>query len=134
MNIENANTLLRRTLLLDAIATGATALLLLLGAGFLSGFLGLPHALLQTAGLVLIPFVMLVAWTATRARPGAFVVGTIVSCNLLWVLASVALIAGAWVRPTIPGYVFVIAQALVVGVFAELQFIARRKSAAMNCA
>src|SRR5690606_17937246 len=57
---------LRQVLLLDAVATGATALLLGLGAGLLAGPLGLPEALLHGAGLILVPFVVLVAWTASR--------------------------------------------------------------------
>ena len=47
---------LRRVLLLDAVATGATALLAVALAGPLAGWLGLPVGLLRGAGLILIPF------------------------------------------------------------------------------
>jgi hypothetical protein len=60
--------LLRQALLADAVTTAACAALLLGGAGFLDGLLGLPAALLTGAGLVLVPFVALVAWLGTRAR------------------------------------------------------------------
>ena len=57
---------LRNALLLDAAASGATALLLIAGAGLLEGLLGLPVALMREAGLILVPFVAFVAWVGTR--------------------------------------------------------------------
>ena len=50
-----SNSFLRTVLLADAIASGATGLLMIAGAGLLEGLLGLPVALLREAGLVLIP-------------------------------------------------------------------------------
>ena len=46
---------LRRALVLDALASGATGLLMIAGAGLVEGLLGLPAALLRGAGLVLCP-------------------------------------------------------------------------------
>jgi hypothetical protein len=39
-------------------------------------------------------------------------------------LASLVMVASAWIAPSVLGYVFVVAQAFAVGVFAELQLIA----------
>ncbi len=122
-------TFLQQALILDAAATGATMLLAILGAGVLAGVLGLPAGLLRGAGLILIPFVALVAWAGMRARPARAVVATIIGLNALWVAASIGLLIGGWVSPTALGYAFVIAQALVVGVFAWLQFSGLRKMA-----
>lgn len=57
---------LRRVLLLDTIATGATALLLLMGAEQLASLLGLPIAMLRESGLILAVFVVFVGWMAAQ--------------------------------------------------------------------
>ena len=119
---------LRGALLLDAVATGATALLAVIAAGPLSGLLGLPSELLRGAGLVLVPFVLLVAWSGSRQQAPALAVNAIIALNATWVVASLGLLASGAVSPTLLGYAFVIGQALVVGSFAELQFIGRRKA------
>ena len=38
------------------------------------------------------------------------------------------LLIGGWVAPTVLGYVFVIGQALVVALFAELEFFGLKRS------
>jgi hypothetical protein len=123
---------LRRALLLDAVATGAAALLLALGAGFVTGPLGLPEALLRGAGLVLVPFVGVVGWAATRDNPSAGAISAIIDANAAWVVASMGLLASGLAAPTLVGQVFVIGQALVVGLFAELQFIGLRRARAAS--
>jgi hypothetical protein len=117
---------LRRALLLDAVATGATAFLLVVGAGLLSDLLGLPTALLRYAGVLLVPFVALVVWAATRTTVSASVIWTIIISNALWVAGSIGLLIGDWVDLTALGYGFVIAQAVAVGLFAELQVLGLR--------
>ena len=49
---------LRLILLADAGASGATAALLVAGAGLLERLLGLPVALMREAGMLLIPYVV----------------------------------------------------------------------------
>jgi hypothetical protein len=129
--LRTPSTFLSRALALDALATGATALLLALGAGSLEPLLGLPAALMRWAGALLIPFVALVAFAATRKHLPTGLVWAIILCNAAWVAASVALLAGSWVHPTWLGAAFVIAQAIVVGLFAELQFVGLRRSTAL---
>ena len=66
-----------------------------------------------------------------RARTSrAAAVKAIIALNVLWVLGSVGLLVSGWVAPTVLGYAFVIVQAIVVGVFAELQFIGLRRTGA----
>ncbi len=115
---------LRRTLLADAALTGATGLLLVVGASPLSGLLGLPHPLLFWAGLSLLPFAGLVALLARRGRAPRTAVWAVVLYNALWVVDSVLLLALGWVSPTVLGSAFVLAQAAVVGVFALAQWAA----------
>jgi hypothetical protein len=130
MSHSHPSPFLRKALLLDAAASGATALLLVAGAGLLDGLLGLPVALLREAGLILVPFVAFVAWVGTREQVSRGAVLAIVVANALWVVASVGLLAGGWVAPTALGYAFVIAQAAVVALFAELQYAGMRRPVA----
>ena len=59
---------LRFALLADAAASGATGLMMIAGADLLTGLLGLPVALMREAGLLLVPYVALVAFVGTRPR------------------------------------------------------------------
>lgn len=126
--------ILRLALIADAVASGATALLLLAGASLLTDMLGLPVELMRYAGLILVPFVAFVAFVGTRREIPRVAVAAIVAVNFAWVVASVALLVSGWVSPTLLGYAFVLAQALAVGVFAELQWIGLRRSALRHAA
>ena len=119
--------LLRYALLADAIASGATGVLLIAGAGLLDGLLGLPVALMREAGLLLVPYVVLVAYVGTREQISRPAVQTIIALNIVWAVCSVGLLLTDSVAPTALGTAFVIAQAAVVAVFAELQFIGLRR-------
>jgi len=118
---------LRFALLADAVASGATALMMIAGADLLTGLLGLPVSLMRVAGFVLVPYVAFVAFIGTRPYIPHGAVKAIVAMNIAWVLASVGLLASGFVAPTMLGYAFVIFQAVVVGVFAELQIIGLRR-------
>ncbi|WP_437627775.1 hypothetical protein [Sorangium sp. So ce1151] len=119
---------LRRALLADAIVSGATGLLMLAGAAPLAGFVGLPESLLRWSGASLLPFAAIVAWLGTRERPARAAVAGVVIANALWVIDSVLLLALGWVDPTALGYAFVLAQALVVALFAEAQALGLRRA------
>jgi hypothetical protein len=122
MSTIHPSPFLRNALLLDAAASGATAVLLIGGAGLLDGLLGLPVALMREAGLILVPFVAFVAWVGTREEASRGAVWAIIAANALWAIASVGLLASGWVAPTALGYAFVIAQAAVVALLGELQY------------
>ncbi len=134
MSYVRPSSLLRRALGADAVATLASALLMVLGAAPLAGWLGLPETLLRWAGLGLVPYAAWVGWLARRdtlARPW---VGLVVACNALWAVDCLVLLLSGWVQPTPWGEAFLVAQALVVVVFAELQFIGLRRSGSMTAA
>lgn len=120
---------LRQVLWADALISGATGLLLLLGASFLAGLLDLPIELLRTAGLVLLPFVAYVVYVATRENPSRGAVWVVILVNILWVAASIGLLLSGWVAPNGLGIAFVVVQALAVGLFAELQVVGLRRAA-----
>jgi hypothetical protein len=124
----NHPALLRFSLIIDAVASGATALLLIAGAGLLEGLLGLPVTLMQYAGLILVPYVAFVAFVGTRSEIARAAVWLIIAANAVWTVASIGLLVSGFVAPTMLGYAFVIAQALAVGFFGELQYMALRRS------
>src|SRR6476661_5819735 len=121
--MDRQNAFLRYALVADAVASGAAGLLMIAGADLLTGLLGLPVALMRESGLLLVPYVALVAFVATRDTISVAAVKLIVALNVLWVLGSVGLLVGGLVAPTLLGYAFVIVQAIAVGVLAELQII-----------
>ena len=128
MHALPVSSFLRTVLFADAAASGATGLLLAAGAGPLSGLLGLPVALMQVAGVVLLPYAALVALLGRRASLPRGVLLAVIAVNAVWAIDSIALLFTPWVAPTALGYAFVIGQAVAVGVFAELQVMALRRA------
>ena len=122
------STLLRYALIGDAVASGATGLLMAAGAGFLTGLLGLPEPLLRSAGLVLLPYAAVIGYLGTRTTLSRGAVWTVIILNALWVVDSLALLLGPSLSPTALGYAFVLFQAVVVLVFAEAQYFGLRRS------
>lgn len=118
---------LRRVLALDAVASGAMGLGLAVFAPLLAGWLGLPLDLLRESGLVLLPWAAYVGFLATRRQPPRIGVWSVIALNALWTIDSIVLLMTGWVDPSALGYAFVIAQAIVVGVFAELEFVGLRR-------
>ncbi len=119
---------LRRALLADALISGATGLLMLIGANVLASILGLPEALLRYAGLVLLPYGALVAYVATREQLRRWAVWAVIIANAIWAVDSIILLLSGWLTPNALGYAFIIFQALVVAAFAEIQYIGMRRS------
>ena len=128
----NRPNFLRFALLADAIASGATGVLLIAGASLLDGLLGLPVALMREAGLLLMPYVALVTYVGTREVISRPAVRTIIALNILWTVCSIGLLLTDYVAPTALGYAFVLAQAAVVAVFAELQFVGLRRQSLLT--
>jgi hypothetical protein len=120
---------LRHVLWADAVASGATGLAMIAGAGVLESLLGLPSALTREAGIILVPFAALVAVVATRARISRAAVWMIIAANAAWTIGSFGLLAGG-VAAAALGCAFVIAQALVVAVLAALEYAGLRTLAA----
>jgi hypothetical protein len=125
---------LRYALIGDAVASGATGLLMAAGAGFLTGLLNLPEELLRYAGMFLLPYALIVAYVGTRREVSKAAVWAIIAINALWAVESIGLLVGSWVAPTMLGYAFVIFQAVVVLAFAEAQYMGLRQARSMNAA
>lgn len=129
MSVVQRTSLLRQALLADAIVSGATGVLMAGGATVLAELLALPEPLLRYAGLVLLPYAAFVAFVATRVHLQRPAVWAVIVINALWALESIVLLLTGWVAPNIAGYAFVLFQAGVVAVFAELQFLGLRREA-----
>ena len=119
---------LRTVLAADAVSAGAMGLLLLVAPPMLLELLGLPGWLTRGAGLALLPFAALAAWTASRATPPRAAVWTIAVLNAAWAVESVVTVAGGFVSATPLGVAFVLVQAALVAAFAALQVAALRRS------
>jgi hypothetical protein len=123
--------LLRQALVADATTSAAFGLMMLIGAGPLSGIFGLPEMLLRIAGLVLLPYAAIIGWLGLREQIQKPIAWAVVLGNALWAVDSLLLLVSGWVSPTSAGYAFVIAQALVVLMYAEFQIIGLRRSGAV---
>ena len=130
MSAQQASHFLHRVLILDAAASGATAVLLIAAAPALAPLLGLPVALMRGAGLVLLPYVAFVALVARRGRFEAAAVWSIIVSNALWAAASVLLLLSGLIAPTALGIAFVVGQAVIVALLGELQYVGLRRPAA----
>jgi glucose uptake protein GlcU len=128
MSLFGLSPFLRRALLADALISGATGLLMLIGANVLASLLGLPEALLRYAGLVLLPYAALVAYVATREQLRRWAVWAVIVANAIWAVDSIILLLSGWLTPNALGYAFITFQALIVAAFAEIQYFGLRRS------
>ena len=119
--------LLRRALLADALFSGAAGLILLPGAGIVARLMELPEPLVRYTGLILLPYAALVAFVGTREHLNRPAVWMVIGANALWALDSIVLLLSGWVRPNALGYAFVVVQAAVVALFAEVQYAGLRR-------
>jgi hypothetical protein len=117
---------LRRILLADAVISGAMGLLMALGAETLEVLLGVPASLLRSAGVCLVPFAIVVGSLSRREALPRGPVRAVIAMNAAWVAASAALLLSGMVQPNAVGYAFIVGQAVVVAVLAEMQYAALR--------
>ncbi|MFN4089329.1 MAG: hypothetical protein ACK4QW_09865 [Alphaproteobacteria bacterium] len=131
---QHPSGLLRFALLADAAASGVLGLGLALFAGPIAQLLGLSEALPRYAGILLVVWGAAVLWLGTRPRPPARAVWAVIALNALWAVDSVLLLLSGWIAPTTLGLVFILFQAAAVTVFAELQYVGLRRTAARHTA
>ncbi|QMV63153.1 hypothetical protein DFO61_3568 [Ectopseudomonas oleovorans] len=123
--------LLRNALLADGLLGISTGLLLVLGANWLAGFLELPRLLLMASALILLPLGGLLFWLSRQSQLHRQAVWAVISLNTLWVIESGLSLLLGWIEPNLFGYVFIIGQAVVVALLAELQWFGLRQSRAL---
>ena len=125
---DDRGRLLRRSLLLDAVASGAMGVLLAAGGALLDDPLGIPAAVLVPVGGFLLAYAAGLWLLGSRPRPSHAAVRVVVAGNLLWVAASVVAVVAGWWTPTGAGTAFLLLQAAAVAVFAELQVTGLRQA------
>ncbi|WP_064749006.1 hypothetical protein [Lysobacter antibioticus] len=121
------SSLLRRALVADAVISGAVGALQLAVAGPLSGLLAIEAGWLQRSGVVLLAWTALLGWMLTRKTVSPPMAWTVIGTNLAWVVASVLVLVEGAIAPNTLGTAYVLAQAAVVAIFAELQFFGLRR-------
>jgi hypothetical protein len=122
---------LRRVLIVDAAVSGATGVALFALADLFASLLQLPVELVREAGIILLPFAAFVGFVASRREPARLAVWTIIALNVVWVVDSIALLFTGWVAPNALGYVFIIAQAAMVLVLADFEYMGLKRSTAV---
>ena len=131
MSSIRASALLRRVLLVDAVTSGAMGIAMVAFSELFASLLQLPVDLISEAGIVLLPFAAFVGFVASRPEPSRFAVWAIIALNAVWVIDSIVLLFTGWVAPNALGYTFVIAQAAAVLLFADLEYMGLKRSAAV---
>lgn len=120
---------LRLALRIDALASGAVGVLQLVAATLLHDWLGAPVTLLRVTGAFLVVFALLLWTIASRPAVDPRAAWSVVAANATWVVASVAVVAAGWFGLTGLGVAFVLMQAAIVVVFADLQVLGLRRMA-----
>jgi hypothetical protein len=128
MSIQPSS-LLRKALMVDAAASGALGIVCLAGSSLLPGLLGLPHGFLMAVGSACLLWAAITGFAATRQVLPSVAVWAIIGLNAVWVLESIVLLFG-WLQPTGLGTAFVVLQAIIVAILAELQFVGFKRSQA----
>jgi hypothetical protein len=121
---------LRSVLTVDAVTSGASGILMLLGAAQMQERLGVPAGLLREAGLSLIPFAVFVLVVARRQAVPRRGVLAVIGLNALWVAASVAVLFVGGFEPSRWGMLVILGQAAAVAGIAELEYVGLRRVSA----
>lgn len=122
----NNDRMLRMALRENAAISGVSGLVLLLGAAWLDGWLGIDWWLLATVGVGLLVYAVDLAWVARDDRllvPGARMA---IAADVAWVLGAVALIAFTAVL-TRRGEIALAVVSLVVAGLAAAQWVGLRR-------
>ncbi|MGW0810133.1 hypothetical protein [Nonomuraea sp. NPDC002799] len=121
-------TFLRLALASDAVVTGGNGLVYLAFAGPVSDLLGPDATLLRGIGAFLLVYGAAVGLLATRRPISPAATRAVIALNLAWAAGSVVTVVTGAGQFTTIGAIWAIAQALVVGGFAELQITGLRKT------
>jgi hypothetical protein len=128
LTIPTGEPLLRLALAVDAVVTGVNGAAYLAGADLLDSLLGLPSTMLRITGGFLLAFAAVVGFVATRHTIRLNAAAAILAVNAAWVVGSAATLVFGWYSPTPGGGVWIALQALVVALFAVLQFEGRAEA------
>jgi hypothetical protein len=123
---QDRGTWLRRSLQLDAVASGALGVLLVAAGPALDELLRIPMAVLVPVGVFLVAYAAVLWMLGVRRRMPLPAIWAVVVGNLLWVAASLVVVVAGWWTPTAAGTALVLVQAAAGALFAGLQFLGLR--------
>ncbi|MDR0226418.1 MAG: hypothetical protein LBI66_08350 [Burkholderiaceae bacterium] len=126
MSMFASSRFLPRVMWADAASCAATGALQLAAGRPLADLSGLPLALLQGTGWFLLAYALAAAWMAARSPAPRRLIGLVVAGNFGWAAACIALLAVGGLSLSVWGVAWVLAQAVVVVVLAELQWMGLR--------
>jgi|GEM_PF-188264 len=128
MSVFASPRFLSRVMWADAASCLATGALQVAFTGALAVATGLPAALLLGTGVFLLAYAALAALIASRPVPPRTLIGLVVVGNFAWAAGCAALLVGGLFPLTALGMAWLVAQAAVVIVLAELQWTGLRRS------
>jgi hypothetical protein len=120
---------LRKVLQFDALTCLLSGVASISLAHVVSQPLGLSVALLRGSGAALLAVAAFILFASKNVPAMRWPAWVVVFGNTAWVLDSVLVALGGFEHPTSLGIAYVIAQAVVVAVLAELEFSGLRKTA-----
>ncbi len=127
MNLLSSSSTLRAVVWFDA-STGVLlgALHLLLTAS-LAEWLGLPAGLLTVTGVMLLGYAALAITIARAPSMPRGLLWVLIACNIAWALASLGLLLGGALAPTLFGQAYLLVHVVSVAILAELQWMGVRR-------
>jgi len=126
--IQKNNLSIRHILYGNAVFSGLSGIIFTLASRQISAFLGLDAQwVILDLGLMMIGYAALLYFTAARTSISrGFVLFTVIA-DSVWVAASILLLLTGWVPFSVAGKWTVGITAMIVDIFATLQFIEWRK-------
>ncbi|MEU0543018.1 hypothetical protein [Nocardia sp. NPDC005978] len=126
--LARGDKLLRTSLRLDAVVTGANGLAYLALAVPLESLLGLDRSHSLAIGAFLTLFGLAVAATSATRSINMTAARTVMALNAVWVVVSLATAIEGTLDLNVAGTVWTLMQAVTVGAFAALQYLGLRKA------
>jgi hypothetical protein len=113
----------------DGLVCAVSGAAIAVAAPWLDDILGIPLSVLLAVGVGLVAYAAVLLVLARRGAPAAGVCA-VVAANVLWALASVAVVAGDWLTLTAAGTALVLLQAAAVAGLAGVELRTLRQAAA----
>ncbi|MDX1413049.1 MAG: hypothetical protein R3293_02600 [Candidatus Promineifilaceae bacterium] len=126
---KKQSNLLKNALRGNALFSGLSGIVALLGSQYLAEFTGLGSSMLFTIlGIVLILYGIDLWWVSSREQIDHRFAWAAIILDVLWVAGSAAILLSGWPALSVAGRwtVFIIAE--LVALFAVIQFIGLRRS------
>ena len=129
MKTVHPSQLLKLALTVDALVSGAVAVLQLTAAGWLSELLLIPRMLLVETGVFLVAYALILVVLARSPKLWSALVGLVIVGNLGWAAGCALLLASGVLAPSGLGVAFVALHIVAVVAFAGLEYMGLKASA-----